>query len=86
MLYPKLENSMQYIPYFILAISWFLYIPAYFIDIQHRFSKTCERLQKYEIFLQQILYSIADIISKIIYTFILYQLSQSQTKEKIFVS
>lgn len=76
-LFFRLKPQVLNLPYCILVFSWLLYLPSYYIDVNHRFSKNCPAtFEPYQVVVQQIGYSISDVLSKLVYTLVLYYVNQ----------
>lgn len=75
-LYPGKDDARLKWAFRVLIFSWTLYVPAYFADAQHRLqhkNTSCpERFLPSEIAAQQVLFSFADILSKLVYTLVLF--------------
>lgn len=75
-LYPGKDDARLKWAFRVLIFSWTLYVPAYFADAQHRLQNkntSCPvRFLPSEIAAQQVLFSFADILSKLVYTLVLF--------------
>lgn len=68
--------------YTLFVFSWFLYIPAYFADARYRLSSP-QKILSTEIVTQQLLFSLADILSKLVFSVAIFYANFYAKKKKL---